>query len=120
LPKGFFEKNVTRLDTFARVIRHSGEFGASGHCLDYEQILYVEKECVFINVMITHPFLGTCTFSRFRKLQNIQSETLNKISVRFGFLTFQVSREFDYLGPSSEVPPGTGFAVAGDFRRRFF
>jgi hypothetical protein len=24
---------VTRLDTFARVIRHSGEFGASGHCL---------------------------------------------------------------------------------------
>jgi hypothetical protein len=28
-----FEKNVTRLDTFARVIRHFGEFGASGHCL---------------------------------------------------------------------------------------
>jgi hypothetical protein len=24
---------VTRLDTFARVIRHFGEFGASGHCL---------------------------------------------------------------------------------------
>jgi hypothetical protein len=32
-PKGFFEKNVTRLDTFARVIRQNGEFGASGHCL---------------------------------------------------------------------------------------
>jgi len=32
-PKGFFEKNVTRLDTFARVIIHSSEFGASGHCL---------------------------------------------------------------------------------------
>ncbi len=32
-PKGFFEKNETRLDTFARVIRHSGKFGASGHCL---------------------------------------------------------------------------------------
>ncbi len=31
--KGFFEINVTRLDTFARVIRHSGKFGASGHCL---------------------------------------------------------------------------------------
>jgi hypothetical protein len=29
-----FEKNVTRLDTFARVIRHFGEFGASGHCLN--------------------------------------------------------------------------------------
>jgi hypothetical protein len=28
-----FEKNVTRLDTFARVIRHFGKFGASGHCL---------------------------------------------------------------------------------------
>ncbi len=32
-PKAIFEKNVTRLDTFARVIRHSREFGASGHCL---------------------------------------------------------------------------------------
>ncbi len=32
-PKGFFEKNVTRLDTFARVIRRFGKFGASGHCL---------------------------------------------------------------------------------------
>jgi hypothetical protein len=28
-----FEKNVTRLDTFARVICHFGKFGASGHCL---------------------------------------------------------------------------------------
>jgi len=28
-----FDKNVTRLDTFARVICHFGEFGASGHCL---------------------------------------------------------------------------------------
>jgi hypothetical protein len=28
-----FEKNVTRLDTFARVTRESREFGASGHCL---------------------------------------------------------------------------------------
>jgi hypothetical protein len=32
-PKAIFEKNVTRLDTFARVIRHFGKFGASGHCL---------------------------------------------------------------------------------------
>jgi hypothetical protein len=28
-----FEKNVTRLETFAQEIRHFGEFGASGHCL---------------------------------------------------------------------------------------
>jgi hypothetical protein len=33
----FFEKNVTRLNTFARVIRHFGEFGASGHCLLFTQ-----------------------------------------------------------------------------------
>ncbi len=32
-----FEKNVSRLDTFARVICHFGEFGASGHCLSYFQ-----------------------------------------------------------------------------------
>jgi hypothetical protein len=32
-PKVIFEKNVTRLDTFARVIHHFREFGASGHCL---------------------------------------------------------------------------------------
>jgi hypothetical protein len=32
-PTAIFEKNVTRLDTFARVIRHFREFGASGHCL---------------------------------------------------------------------------------------
>ena len=32
-PTAVFEKNVTRLATFARVIRHSREFGASGHCL---------------------------------------------------------------------------------------
>ncbi len=36
-PKAIFEKNVTRLDTFARVIRHSREFGASGHCLNKSQ-----------------------------------------------------------------------------------
>jgi hypothetical protein len=32
-PKAISGKNVTRLDTFARVIHHSREFGASGHCL---------------------------------------------------------------------------------------
>ena len=32
-PKAIFDKNVTRLDTFAQVIRHFREFGASGHCL---------------------------------------------------------------------------------------
>ncbi len=42
LPKGFFEKNATRLDTFVRVIRHSGEFGASGHCLIKTQTIFGE------------------------------------------------------------------------------
>jgi hypothetical protein len=32
-PKAIFEKNVTRLTKFARVIRNSHEFGASSHCL---------------------------------------------------------------------------------------
>ena len=32
-PKAIFDKNVTRLDSFTRVIRHFREFGASGHCL---------------------------------------------------------------------------------------
>jgi hypothetical protein len=30
---------VTRLNTFARVIRHFGEFGASGHCLGLTQFI---------------------------------------------------------------------------------
>jgi hypothetical protein len=38
----FLEKNVTTLDTFARVIRHSREFGASGHCLD-NTLVYVQS-----------------------------------------------------------------------------
>ena len=38
LPKAIFDKNVTRLDTFARVIRHFCEFGASGHCLENNQV----------------------------------------------------------------------------------
>ncbi len=37
-PKAIFDKNVTRLDTFARVIRHFRKFGASGHCLICLQI----------------------------------------------------------------------------------
>jgi riboflavin biosynthesis pyrimidine reductase len=32
-PKAIFEKNVTRLDKFARVTRESCEFGVSGHSL---------------------------------------------------------------------------------------
>ena len=34
LPKAIFEKNVTRLDTFTRVMSESREFGSSGHCLN--------------------------------------------------------------------------------------
>ncbi len=37
-PKAVFDKNVTRLDTFARVIRHFCKFGPSGHCLIYFQV----------------------------------------------------------------------------------
>jgi hypothetical protein len=33
LPKAIFEKNVTRLAKFERVIHDSREFGASSHCL---------------------------------------------------------------------------------------
>ncbi len=36
-PKAIFEKNVTRLNTFARVMSESREFGASGHCLVFTQ-----------------------------------------------------------------------------------
>jgi hypothetical protein len=36
---------VTRLDTFARVIRHSGEFGASGHCLTNPQKIEIRPGC---------------------------------------------------------------------------
>jgi hypothetical protein len=37
LTKAIFEKNVTRLDTFARVMSKSREFGVSGHCLVLRQ-----------------------------------------------------------------------------------
>jgi hypothetical protein len=49
-PKAISEKNVTRFDTFARVIRHFGEFGASGHCL-----------------LITHFATGKVSFEFFKK-----------------------------------------------------
>jgi hypothetical protein len=40
-PKAIFEKNVTRLDTFAQVIRHFREFGASGHCLFFTHLILI-------------------------------------------------------------------------------
>ena len=39
-PKGFFEKNVTRLDTFARVIRHWGEWPLLNYYPKYILQLY--------------------------------------------------------------------------------
>ncbi len=48
-PKAIVEKNVTRLDTFARVICHSREFGASGHCLvkrQHSMINYIKKSTI--------------------------------------------------------------------------
>ncbi len=44
-PKAIFDKNVTRFDTFARVIRHFREFGASGHCLKFLQ--YGQRNLTF-------------------------------------------------------------------------
>ena len=46
-PKAIFEKNVTRLDKFARVMGESREFGASGHCLVYY------NNFVFLGRMVT-------------------------------------------------------------------
>jgi hypothetical protein len=40
LPKAIFEKNVTRLAKFARVIRESRKFGESSHCLVLNQKLF--------------------------------------------------------------------------------
>jgi hypothetical protein len=48
-PKAIFEKNVTRLATFARVIRHSCEFGASGHCLGKAHIQHKTKGCFAVH-----------------------------------------------------------------------
>jgi hypothetical protein len=43
--RAIFEKNVTRLATFARVIRHSREFGASGHCLiKIQEFLFIIRK----------------------------------------------------------------------------
>jgi hypothetical protein len=42
--KAISEKNVTRLDTFARVVRHFGEFGASGHCLVKRQVFVIRVQ----------------------------------------------------------------------------
>jgi hypothetical protein len=47
-PKAIFDKNVIRLDTFARVIRHFREFGASGHCLGRTQFLFLCSQFRFI------------------------------------------------------------------------
>ena len=53
-PKAIFEKNVTRLDTFARVIRHFGEFGASGHCL----VLMHSCDQVSLNLEMKQPHVN--------------------------------------------------------------
>ena len=55
-PKAIFEKNVTRLDTFARVIRHFCEFGASGHCLtesQFEKLLFLLEFYLLICLFVT-------------------------------------------------------------------
>ncbi len=46
-PKAIFEKNVTRIAKFARVIRDSREFGASSHCLRFFTLLIERTVFVF-------------------------------------------------------------------------
>ncbi len=55
-PNAIFEKNVTRLATFARVIRHSRKFGASGHCLVFLQITEQNKIDVFVAIKLKTNF----------------------------------------------------------------
>jgi hypothetical protein len=50
-----YEKNVTRLDTLARVIHHFREFGASGHCL--EKIQKIQWRQILLLQNITLPNL---------------------------------------------------------------
>jgi hypothetical protein len=76
-PKAIFEKNVTRLDTFARVIRHFREFGASRHCLLILQDLWWGKDAAsnyFIKFFqgggrgrLTPPPLESCMGGMFDK-----------------------------------------------------
>jgi hypothetical protein len=49
----FLEKNVTTLDTFARVIRHSREFGASGHCLEKIFLAMRMREILLLFIDLT-------------------------------------------------------------------
>jgi hypothetical protein len=61
-PKAIFEKNVTRLDKFARVTRESREFGASGHCLIQNQ----EKYSLSFKIQIHKLPLGDGKFEHFQ------------------------------------------------------
>ncbi len=60
-PKAIFEKNVTRLDTFARVIRHSGEFGASGHCLIKRQKTKQKTKVIKSTAKLWHHSMCMCS-----------------------------------------------------------
>ncbi len=52
LPKAIFEKNVTHLDTFARVMSESREFGASGHCLHLTHKNLFCLTCKYLNCQL--------------------------------------------------------------------
>jgi hypothetical protein len=60
-PKAIFEKNVTRLVTFARVIRHFREFGASGHCLILLHF-YDQDFCILLRVYTRCTPLSVCIY----------------------------------------------------------
>ncbi len=60
-----FEKNVTRLDTFAQVIRHSRKFGASGHCLVETYFFYLMPRFFLFNAWAIYQLFYLSTFASF-------------------------------------------------------
>ncbi len=65
--KAISEKNVTRLNKFARVTRESREFGASGHSLDLDPIWF-DFYYLFVCVRGTPFFLFLICGTEFWKL----------------------------------------------------
>jgi hypothetical protein len=78
---------VTRLDTFAQVIRHFGEFGASGHCLIWRQLADLANATKHQTI--------SCLKSNFKNTKQSQIDSAGKLTntdnigldyVRFGLV----------------------------------
>jgi hypothetical protein len=76
-----FEKNVTRLDTFARVIRHFGKFGASGHCLNNILKFKVAPEKNYFNFYLKHTNNPTLMTVKLFQLKTIRDFICLKLSI---------------------------------------